>query len=57
MKINNKKEIIDNLKIVKNEIKDLPNARYKNIPTRIHWITRLLNNVINEIEDELVERE
>lgn len=57
MKINNKKEIIDNLKIVKNEIKDLPNARYKNIPTRIHWITRLLNNVINKIEDELVEKE
>lgn len=55
--INKKQGIIEDLIKVKNEIKDLPNARYKNIPTRIHWITRLLNNVINEIKDELVERE
>lgn len=57
MKINNKKEIIDNLKIVKNEIKDLPNERYKNIPTRIHQVLEMLNDVINAIKDELAEKE
>lgn len=55
--INKKQEIIDNLNIVKNEIKDLPNERYKNIPTRIHQVLEMLNDVMNEIEDELVEKE
>lgn len=55
--INKKQEIIEDLIKVKNVINDLPNERYKNIPTRIHQVLEMLNDVINEIEDELVERE
>lgn len=55
--INKKQEIIEGLKKIKEVISDLPNERYKNIPTRIHQVLEMLNDVMNEIEDELVEKE
>lgn len=55
--INKKQEIIEDLIKVKNVINDLPNERYKHIPTRIHLSLEMLDDVINEIKDELVERE
>ena len=55
--INKKQEIIEDLIKVKNVINDLPNERYKHIPTRIHLSLEMLDDVINEIKDELVEKE
>ncbi|MFR6599374.1 MAG: hypothetical protein ACLURU_07595 [Finegoldia magna] len=55
--INKKQEIIEDLIKVKNVINDLPNERYKHIPTRIHLSLEMLDDVINKIEDELVEKE
>ena len=56
-KINKKQEIITNLKKVEFVIGDLPNEKYKKIPTKIQLVLGILNDAINEIEDELVERE
>lgn len=55
--INKKQEIIENLIRVGDVINDLPNERFKNIPTRIHLSLEMLDGAINEIEDELVEKE
>lgn len=55
--INKKQEIIEGLIRIGEVINDLPNERYKNIPTKIHLVLGMLNDVINEIEDELVEKE
>lgn len=55
--INKKQEIIEDLIKFKNVINDLPNERYKNIPTIIHLSLEMLDDVINEIEDELVDKE
>lgn len=55
--INKKQEIIEKLVNVGDVINDLPNERFKNIPTRIHLVLGMLNDIINEIKDELVEKE
>lgn len=55
--INKKQQIIESLARVGDAINDLPNERFKNVPTRIHLVLSMLNDSINEIEDELVEKE
>lgn len=55
--IDKKQEIIEKLVSVGEALNDIPNEKHNGIPTRIRFLLRMLNDVINEIEDELVEKE